>query len=258
MTLDISYQPWYILFFFTFFRKADMLPSNMLIIIIFVMNINHFCSEIFWNITSPGRQQPLLWICRMGLLRQGGISITHAISLLGNDRNCKRILHVQKSVQGDKGWYLEMIQRRRPSMGTMTTRVDGEDTTLQLNLSWWRHQMESFSPLLAICAGNSPIPGESPQKGQWRGALMFSLICVWIKGRENNREAGDLRRYRAHYDAIVMVTKLLPNQLRRLYSNGQRYGEHIASSATKTKYRFGFKNLPNLKSCFARWLKGDI
>ena len=34
--------------------------------------------------------------------------------------------------------------------------------------------------------------------------LMFSLICVWINGWLNNREAGDLRRYRAHYDVIVM------------------------------------------------------
>ena len=33
---------------------------------------------------------------------------------------------------------------------------------------------------------------------------MFSLICVWIKSWVNNRNAGDLRRYRAHYDVIVM------------------------------------------------------
>ena len=47
-------------------------------------------------------------------------------------------------------------------------------------------------------------PVNSPHKGQWRGALMFSLICVWINGWVNNREAGDLRRYRAHYDVIVI------------------------------------------------------
>ena len=64
--------------------------------------------------------------------------------------------------------------------------------------------METFSASLAICAGNSPVPVNSPHKGQWRGALMFSLICVWINGRVNNREAGDLRRYRAHYDVTVM------------------------------------------------------
>ena len=44
------------------------------------------------------------------------------------------------------------------------------------------------------------------RKGQWRGALMFSLICVWINGWVSNREAGDLRRYRTHYDATVMIT----------------------------------------------------
>ena len=41
-------------------------------------------------------------------------------------------------------------------------------------------------------------------KDQWRGALMFSLICTRINGWVNNREAGDLRRYHAHYDVIVM------------------------------------------------------
>ena len=44
----------------------------------------------------------------------------------------------------------------------------------------------------------------SPHKGQWRGALMFSLICDRINDRVKNREAGDMRRYRAHYDVIVM------------------------------------------------------
>ena len=46
----------------------------------------------------------------------------------------------------------------------------------------------------------------SPHKGQWRGALMFSLICAWINSWVNNHEAGDLRRYRAHYDVTVMKT----------------------------------------------------
>ena len=48
-----------------------------------------------------------------------------------------------------------------------------------------------------------PLCGEFT-KGQWRGALMFSLICAWINDWVNNREAGHLRRYRTHYDVIVM------------------------------------------------------
>ena len=48
----------------------------------------------------------------------------------------------------------------------------------------------------------------SAHKGQWRGALMFSMICARINGWVNNRKAGDLRRHRAHYDVIVMVLNL--------------------------------------------------
>ena len=48
-------------------------------------------------------------------------------------------------------------------------------------------------------------PVNSLHKGQWRRALMFSLICVWINGWVNNRKAGDLRRYRTHYDVTVMI-----------------------------------------------------
>ena len=84
-------------------------------------------------------------------------------------------------------------------------KCNNQGTTENDHLSWWRHQMETFSALLAICAGNSPVPVNSPHKGQWRGALMFSLICAWIKDWVNNREAGDLRRHRGHYDVIVMV-----------------------------------------------------
>ena len=72
--------------------------------------------------------------------------------------------------------------------------------------TWWRHQMETFSALLALCAGNSPVPVNSTHKGQWRGVLMFSLICAWINGWVNNRgaQAVDLRRHRCHYDVNVM------------------------------------------------------
>ena len=48
-------------------------------------------------------------------------------------------------------------------------------------------------------------PGNSPHKGQWRWAMMFSLICAWINAWVNNREAGDLRHHRAHYDVIMLI-----------------------------------------------------
>ena len=93
-------------------------------------------------------------------------------------------------------WYrIIQIWRRHTGVGYYVNGIN----------PWWRHQMKTFSALLAICAGNSPVPVNFPHKGQWRGALMFALICVWINAWVNNRKAGDLRRYCAHYDVIVML-----------------------------------------------------
>ena len=68
----------------------------------------------------------------------------------------------------------------------------------------WKH----FPRYWTFVRGSPRSPVNSPHKGQWRGALMFSLICVWINGWVNNRKAGDLRRYCTYYDVIVMNGKL--------------------------------------------------
>ena len=60
-----------------------------------------------------------------------------------------------------------------------------------------------------LCGGIHRSPVNYPHKGQWRRALMFSLIRASLNGWVNTREAGDLRRYRAHYDVIVMWNVLL-------------------------------------------------
>ena len=62
--------------------------------------------------------------------------------------------------------------------------------------------METLSAFLAICAGNSPIPGKFP--AQRPVARSFDVFFDLINGRVNNGEADDLRRYRAHCDVIVM------------------------------------------------------
>ena len=69
--------------------------------------------------------------------------------------------------------------------------------------------METFSALLAICAGSPRCihrsPVNSSHRGKWRGAFMFSLIFAWINRWVKNREVGDLRRYRAYYDVTLMI-----------------------------------------------------
>ena len=64
----------------------------------------------------------------------------------------------------------------------------------------WKH----FPRYWSFVRGVHRSAVNSLHKGQWRGALMFSLICSWINGWVNNREAGDLKRQRAHCDVIVM------------------------------------------------------
>ena len=64
----------------------------------------------------------------------------------------------------------------------------------------WKH----FPRYWPFVRGIHRSPVNSPHKRQWRGAVIFSLICARINGWVNNLEAGNLRRYRAHCDVIVM------------------------------------------------------
>ena len=100
-----------------------------------------------------------------------------------------------------------------------------KNSTVTGEFPWQRPVMRSFDGFFYLCLNKrfrkqskrrwfetssrslwrcrSPV--NSPHKGQWSGALMLSLICAWINGGVNNRDAGDLRRQRAHYDVNVML-----------------------------------------------------
>ena len=64
--------------------------------------------------------------------------------------------------------------------------------------------METFSALLPLCAGNSPVIGEFFAHSPVTQSFDVSFDLRVINGSVNNREAGDLRRYRTHCDVIVM------------------------------------------------------
>ena len=61
----------------------------------------------------------------------------------------------------------------------------------------WKH----FSRYWPFVRGIHRWPVNSPHKGQWRGALIFTLICAWIDSWVHNRKAGD----RTHYDVTVIA-----------------------------------------------------
>ena len=79
-----------------------------------------------------------------------------------------------------------------------------------MNHIWRRHQMETFSALLVLWEGNSLVTSEIPsQRLATRNFDVFfdrRLTNDWV----SNRDTGDLRRHRAHYDVTVMCSLLPP------------------------------------------------
>ena len=71
--------------------------------------------------------------------------------------------------------------------------------------------METFSALLAICARNSPVSGEA-QRPVTRIFDVFLDLHLNKPLSKNNGEVGDLRRYRAHYDVIVLWSECASSQ----------------------------------------------
>ena len=67
----------------------------------------------------------------------------------------------------------------------------------------WKH----FPRYWSFVRGIHRSTVNSPHNSQWRGALMFLWCAPWINGWVNNREAGDLRRHRTHYDVIGMLPR---------------------------------------------------
>ena len=91
--------------------------------------------------------------------------------------------------------------------------------------------METFSALLAICAGNSPVIGEFPAQRPVTRSFDIPLICAWINGWVNNGKVGDLRRHRAHYDVTAiprthMARNMTPVKLVTYYLFDIRGAKH--------------------------------
>ena len=76
--------------------------------------------------------------------------------------------------------------------------------TRNIGIIWRRHQMETFSELLDLCAGNWLVTGEFPSQRPVTRSFDVFFICAWINDWVNNRDTGDLRRHRAHYYVNVM------------------------------------------------------
>ena len=110
----------------------------------------------------------------------------------------------------------------------------------------WKH----FPRNWPFVRGIHRSPVNSPHKGQWRGALMFSLICVWINNWVSNREAGDSRRYRAHYDVSVMIVTVEALVYTMLWYN---LWPNMNWAKISCRSQVGKKQLPKLSDKTSRY-----
>ena len=90
----------------------------------------------------------------------------------------------------------------------------------------WKH----FPRYWPFVRGIHRSPVNSPHKGQWHGALTFFFICAWINDWVNNREAGDLRGHRVHYD----ITAMYVSDLGRHWMACQLFGTKPITDPTMT------------------------
>ena len=99
----------------------------------------------------------------------------------------------------------------------------------QVSQSYWAHDevivWKHFLLYWPFVPGIHLSPVNSPHKGQWCRALMFSLICAWINSWVNNSEAGDLRCHCAHYDGTVISTQSV------------KYNHHLANQYMATWFK---------------------
>ena len=120
--------------------------------------------------------------------------------------NKEQILNVQKTRTGNKGCLFQKFHHREISRihVLFASVYDMKDVII------WKH----FPRYWPIVWGIHRSPVNSPHKGQWGGALMFSLIYACINVWANHRKAGDMRRHRIHYDVTVMTWNLQKKRYR--------------------------------------------
>ena len=125
--------------------------------------------------------------------------ISHFQRVVKNKNWPKKNVAISSEIQ-----ILKFYGKKNPT--SLPVGGDGErEVTEHDDVIKWKY----FPPFWLFVRGIHRSPVNSPHKRQWRGAFVLSLICVWmINGWVNNREDGDLRRHRAHYGVIVMITSI--------------------------------------------------
>ena len=71
--------------------------------------------------------------------------------------------NVFNELMKDENFKIFYVVSTVPADSTASLEIEKWAAMEECPCAWWRHQMETFSALLAICAGNAPVTGEFPR-----------------------------------------------------------------------------------------------
>ena len=141
------------------------------------------------NGSSPDRRKAIVWtnagillIWPLGTNFSVGISVLRSI-----DAAIHQVTSTLSYASSQRSFLCDCWRRRRSTFSFYL---------FESGTKWMR-----YCPFMR---GLHQPPVDSLHKGQWREALMFSLICAWTNGWANDPDACDLRRLRAYYDVTVI------------------------------------------------------
>ena len=111
------------------------------------------------------------------------------------------------------GYYVNYLSISFIPGATVDVSVKIKSGQCTTHKPWWRHQMETFSALLALCKGNPSVTGGFPSQRLVTQSLMFSLVCLWTNVWANSRDAGDLRCHDPRWDITAMNMEYLESTM---------------------------------------------
>ena len=158
------------------------------------------------NVTAVGLHRNVPWICRSN--KTSKLRVTRLCE--GSDMNVLPIFHEHTWMSKTLGTIKHMYALQLKLIQSQTNRfflflyttfniqnvlicthfyTSLSYLSVIRNLPWWRNQMETFSALLPLCAGNSPVTGESPSQRP-----VTQSFDVFFDLRRNNRLSKQSRR----------------------------------------------------------------
>ena len=182
--INICVLNWFLdMYFLWFLIRICIYVYICININIYTQSIARFC----W--ISLGILKRVVWLAKMHSNIQYPKKLRKQLCLILKCTLCWLMAKHRRMQEDLRG------QRCRTRNNYATSRHYLHDDVIK-----WKH----FPRYWPFVRGIHRSPVNSPHKGQWRGDLMFSLICVWINGWVNNRETDDLRHYRGHNDVTVI------------------------------------------------------